>query len=163
MVNGFASPVVVAGAEPVSPAALADRMRPYRCASKADANLRAYQADAAAFEAWCAEHGHKPCPTPPETAARILAAEAEAGRSASTIGRRRAAIRYAHRLSDLPNPTAAQAVGATGSGEAARLTTRAVANVVKRYVAAAGPNATAFRTHFLRASYITSAVSAART
>ncbi|MCG5244760.1 hypothetical protein [Methylorubrum extorquens] len=88
MDNGFASPIVDAVAEPVLPAALADRARAcYRRASKADANLIACQADRAAFKAWCAGHGNRPWPTSLETVARILAVEAEAGHlTTQTVG-----------------------------------------------------------------------------
>ncbi|ACS38116.1 hypothetical protein MexAM1_META1p0152 [Methylorubrum extorquens AM1] len=50
----------------------------------------------------------------------------------------------------------------SGRGRSRRLTSRTVGNVVKRYVAA-DLNPTAFGPHSLRASYITSAASAART
>ncbi|MDP4027181.1 site-specific integrase [Methylobacterium sp. NEAU 140] len=44
-----------------------------------------------------------------------------------------------------------------GSGEAPRLTTQAVADIVKRYTVAAGLDASTFGAHSLRAGYITSA------
>lgn len=70
MDDGFVGPAAVG--EPVLPTALADRVRAYRRASKADATLRAYRADAAAFEAWCAGHGRRHWPASPETVAAYL-------------------------------------------------------------------------------------------
>jgi site-specific recombinase XerD len=46
----------------------------------------------------------------------FLAAEAETGKSPSTLGRRLAAIRYFHKLAGLPTPTDAEAVKATLRG-----------------------------------------------
>ena len=54
-------------------------------------------------------------PALPETVAAYLAAEARTARP-STIGRRVAAIRYAHKLAGLPTPTDAEAVKATVRG-----------------------------------------------
>jgi site-specific recombinase XerD len=48
--------------------------------------------------------------------AAFLAAEADAGRAASTIGRRCAAIRYAHKLAGEPDPTDDEGVRATVRG-----------------------------------------------
>ncbi len=48
--------------------------------------------------------------------AGFLVAEAEAGRAASTIGRRLAAIKYAHKLARQPDPTEDEAVRATMKG-----------------------------------------------
>jgi hypothetical protein len=48
--------------------------------------------------------------------AAYLAHEAESGRAASTITRRRAAIRYAHRLADFEPPTNSEHVRATVRG-----------------------------------------------
>lgn len=64
----------------------------------ADATRRAYRSDWRIFTAWCAARGLEPLPATPETVARFLSAEAMAGAKASTIGRRAAAIGYAHRL-----------------------------------------------------------------
>ena len=52
-------------------------------------------------------------PASPEAVAGFLVAEAETGRAASTIGRRLAAIKYAHKLARLPDPTEDEAVRAT--------------------------------------------------
>jgi integrase len=52
----------------------------------------------------------------PETVAAFIAAEAERGTKASTIGRRMAAIRYAHKLGGRPIPTDDERVRATARG-----------------------------------------------
>jgi site-specific recombinase XerD len=98
---------------PVEAAAL---VQAYQRASKADATVRAYRGDAAVFEAWCGRYGFRPLPASPEAVAGFLVAEAEAGRAASTIGRRLAAIKYAHKLARVPDPTEDEAVRATMKG-----------------------------------------------
>ncbi len=69
----------------------------YQRASKAEATVRAYRGDEALFEAWCVRYGFRSMLASPEAVAGFLVHEAEAGRATSTIGRRCAAIRYAHR------------------------------------------------------------------
>ncbi len=81
--------------------------------AKADATVRAYRGDAEVFQAWCARYGFRSLPASSEAVADFLVAEAEAGRAASTIGRRCAAIRYAHKLARLPDPTDDEAVRVT--------------------------------------------------
>ncbi|BCM88113.1 site-specific integrase [Methylobacterium indicum] len=98
------------------PAEAASLVEAYQRASKADATVRAYRGDAAAFTAWCSRYGFRSLPASPEAVAGFLVAEAEAGRAASTIGRRCAAIRYAHKLARLPDPTEDEAVRATMKG-----------------------------------------------
>ena len=71
---------------------------------------RAYRSDWRAFLAWCDDQGLVPLPASPETVARHLAACAMRGLSVSSIGRRLAAIKYAHRLKELELPTASERV-----------------------------------------------------
>jgi site-specific recombinase XerD len=78
------------------PAEAMARVRGYQQASKAGATVRAYRGDAAAFDAWCKQHELQALPAEPATIAAFLVDEAERGIAASTIGRRVAAIRYAH-------------------------------------------------------------------
>ncbi|TGD93751.1 integrase [Methylobacterium nonmethylotrophicum] len=104
------------GESPGLPAEAASLVEAYQRASKADATVRAYRGDAAAFEAWCSRYGFRSLPATPEAVAAFLVAEAEVGRAASTIGRRLAAIRYAHKLARLPDPTEDEAVRATLKG-----------------------------------------------
>ena len=90
-------------------------VRAYQRASKADASVRAANGDAAAFETWSLRHGLRSLPASREAVAGFLV-EVEAGRVASTIGRRRAAIRCAHTLARLPDPTEDEAARATMKG-----------------------------------------------
>jgi site-specific recombinase XerD len=92
------------------PADVAGIVQAYQRSSKADATVRAYQGDALLFEAWCRQYGFRSLPASPDAVAGFLVHEAEAGKAASTIGRRCAAIRYAHKLAGLPDPTDNEAV-----------------------------------------------------
>ena len=98
------------------PAEAAAIVQAYQRASKADATVRAYTSDARVFQDWCARYGFRSLPATPEAVAGFLVHEAEAGRSASTIGRRCAAIRYAHKLAKLPDPTEDEGVRAALKG-----------------------------------------------
>ena len=102
-----------AGGLPVEAIAL---VRAYQRASKAEATVRAYSSDWREFQGWCARTGFPSAPASPEAVAAFLVAEAEAGRSASTIGRRCAAISYAHKLAKEPDPTDDEEVRATMKG-----------------------------------------------
>ncbi len=77
-------------------------------AAAAPATWRAYQSDWAIYSDWCAARNLTPLPSPPAQVAMFLAAEAEAGKAASTLSRRLAAIGYVHRQARLPPPTAAE-------------------------------------------------------
>ena len=87
------------------PTDVASIVQAYQRASKADATVKAYRSDAVQFQAWCARYGFRSLPASPSAVAGFLAQEAQAGRAASTIGRRCAAIRYAHKLAGQPDPT----------------------------------------------------------
>ncbi|WP_342167216.1 site-specific integrase [Methylobacterium sp. SD21] len=91
-------------------------VRAYQRASKADSTVRAYTGDARVFQDWCARFGFRPLPASTEAVAGFLVHEAEAGRSASTIGKRLAAIRYARKLSGAANPTDDESVRAAIKG-----------------------------------------------
>ncbi|WP_049823601.1 site-specific integrase [Bradyrhizobium sp. WSM2254] len=89
----------------------------YAKAEKAPNTRRAYETDHRLFVAWCEARGiPSSLPATPDALAAFLAAEAEAGRRPSTLGRRLAAIRYFHKLAGLPTPTDAEAVKATLRG-----------------------------------------------
>jgi len=88
----------------------------YARAEKAAATRRASRTDFEIFRAWCAERRISALPAAPEAVAAFLAHEAERGVRPSTIGRRVAAIRYAHKLAGLPLPTDDERVRATGRG-----------------------------------------------
>ncbi len=101
---------------PAIPAADAERVRGYANAEKAAATRRAYGTDFAIFRAWCTERQLDALPASPATVAAFLAHEASRSVKASTIGRRTAAIRYAHKLAGLLTPTDDELVKATVRG-----------------------------------------------
>jgi integrase/recombinase XerD len=71
--------------------------------------LRGYGSDLRSFEAWCDKHDRCWLPAESATVAALIDYQAEA-LSPSTIRRRVAAINFAHRMADLPSPTAASVV-----------------------------------------------------
>lgn len=93
-----------------------DRERVGRYVERASspATLRAYRSDWALFQAWCAPRGLPVLPADPATAAAFLTDLAENGTersggrglSRASIGRRLAAIVFAHRAANLVPPTA---------------------------------------------------------
>jgi site-specific recombinase XerD len=93
-----------------------DRASDFARAEKAPNTRRAYTTDFAAFRAWCAGRGVSALPATAEIVAAFIGAEADRGIKASTIGRRVAAIRYAHKLACLPAPTEVEAVRAVMRG-----------------------------------------------
>jgi site-specific recombinase XerD len=113
------TPLVVQNASSSVSAALAPDLAAavtYAKAEKAPATRKAYATDFRLFKAWCDGKDAQALPAAPETVAAFLAAEAEAGVRPSTLGRRVAAIRYAHRLASLATPTDAEGVKATLRG-----------------------------------------------
>jgi site-specific recombinase XerD len=84
-------------------------------AEKAASTRKAYGADLRLFKAWCEARGVSALPAAAETVAAYLAAEARTTKP-STLGRRVAAIRYAHKLAGLPLPTDSEGVKATMRG-----------------------------------------------
>ena len=101
---------------PAVPAADLAAAKAYARADKSKATRRAYAGDYAAFCAWCADRGVAALPATAETVAAFLAAEAGRGVKPSTIGRRVAAILYAHKLAGHEFPTNAEPVKATMRG-----------------------------------------------
>src|SRR5947208_11820179 len=83
---------------------------------KAAATRRAYRSDFRIFEAWCRHRGVSALPAIPETVAAFLAHDVETGTRPSTLGRRVAAIRYAHKLAGHSTPTDDERVKATMRG-----------------------------------------------
>src|SRR6202171_1964102 len=84
-------------------------------AEKAASTRKAYGTDYRIFKAWCDARGVSALPAAPETVASYLASQAGTSK-ASTLGRRAAAIRYAHKLAGLETPTDAEGVKATMRG-----------------------------------------------
>jgi site-specific recombinase XerD len=85
-------------------------------ASKAPATQAAYASDFRIFDSWCRARGLSALPASAATVAAFLADEATAGKRASTLGRRLAAIRYFHRADGQETPTADEKVKAVLSG-----------------------------------------------
>ena len=84
-------------------------------AEKAASTRKAYGTDFRIFRTWCEARGVSALPAAPETVAAYLAAHAGTSK-ASTLGRRIAAIRYAHKLAGFALPTDAESVKATMRG-----------------------------------------------
>ena len=82
-------------------------------AEKALSTRKAYGTDFRLFKAWCEVRGVSSLPASPETVAAFLAAVTGNGTKPSTLARRVAAIRYAHKLAQLDTPTDPEAVKAT--------------------------------------------------
>ncbi len=91
-------------------------VRSYIEAEKAENTRRAYRSDWADFLAWCEKVDEQPLPAAPEVVARYLAWLADAGLNPSTITRRAAGIRYAHKAANLEPPTNVEAVRAVMRG-----------------------------------------------
>src|SRR6516162_7600990 len=111
--------LIVVGAAPNLPAALGPDLTAavdLAKAEKAVSTRKAYGTDFRLFKAWCEVKGVSPLPASPETVAAFLAAETGDGTKPSTLGRRVAAIRYAHKLTHLDTPTDSEAVKATLRG-----------------------------------------------
>ena len=101
---------------PAIPAEEAERARSFANAEKAAATRRAYGTDFMLFRTWCEERQLGALPASPATVAAFLAHEASRSVKASTIGRRTAAIRYAHKLAGPATPTDDELVKATVRG-----------------------------------------------
>jgi site-specific recombinase XerD len=110
--------VAVAPAE-MAPALLApdlDKAAILARQSRAAATTKAYGSDFKIFARWCASRGMNALPAMPDTVAAFLACEVDRGIQPSTIARRLAAIRYAHRLAAYAVPTDDERVKATVRG-----------------------------------------------
>ena len=113
--NG-ASPADCEICTPSLPAAEVRAAADYARREKAPATRRAYWSDFELFRTWCRERATGALPAAPETVAAYLAFEAARHIRPSTIGRRLAAIRYAHRLAGHVPPTGDERVLATLRG-----------------------------------------------
>ena len=107
---------IEAAALPAIVQAEIDTARTFALAEKSDATRKAYRSDFTIFAAWCRARGLEPLPAATDTVAAFLAAQATEGAKVSTIDRRAAAIRYAHRLAGHEPPTASEAVRAVMRG-----------------------------------------------
>jgi site-specific recombinase XerD len=78
----------------------------------APATLKSYVADIEIFENWCVEQGFDLFPATVDNVCQFLEAQAP-GKAPSTVRRRLYAIRKAHRLLRLPDPTWDEAINIT--------------------------------------------------
>jgi site-specific recombinase XerD len=101
---------------PVTLAPDLDRAVELALEEKAVATRRAYGSDFQIFEVWCQARAVSALPATPEAVAAFLAHSAETGSRPSTLGRRVAAIRYAHKLAGHVVPTDDERVKATMRG-----------------------------------------------
>lgn len=92
------------------------RASDYARNSRAASTLEAYASDWRGFVSFCTQRGLDALPATPESVAAFLASEAERGMSASTIGRRCAAIKWRHKVAGHPSPTDDEKVRAVLSG-----------------------------------------------
>jgi site-specific recombinase XerD len=113
--TGSAAVPVEPAPTPPATAAERDAAAAFALAEKAESTRRAYGTDFARFRAWCVARNACALPAQPETVAAYLAAEASRAKP-STLNRRLAAIRYAHRLSGHPTPTADERLRAVMRG-----------------------------------------------
>lgn len=82
----------------------------YRCrGAYAEATIRGYESDLRLFEAWCTKRGRCWLPAESQTLAAFIDHEIDA-LSAATLKRRVSAIKFAHRIADLPDPAASSVV-----------------------------------------------------
>ena len=91
-------------------------VRAYLSAEKSDNTRRAYASDFAHYTAWCDAHDLRAMPGDPVSVARYIAELADCGLKASSIERRCAAIRYAHKAAGHEPPTGAEGVKAVLRG-----------------------------------------------
>jgi integrase/recombinase XerD len=92
-----------ASAVPRKEARLSEILR--RCeGAYSPVTLKGYAADLRKFASWCRVSGREWLPGSDHTIAAFIDHEIET-MSASTVRRRLSAIKFAHRISDLPNPT----------------------------------------------------------
>jgi site-specific recombinase XerD len=77
----------------------------YIGAARAANTVRGYRSDWAEFTAWCACEGRSPIPADASTVTGYLTNLAGHGARVGTMSRRLSAIKFAHRLQDLPDPT----------------------------------------------------------
>ncbi len=88
----------------------------YVAAARAPNTLRGYRSDWAEFTSWCATEHLTPLPADAATISGYLTTLARAGAKVGTMSRRLSAIRFAHQLRELPDPTTGARVVAVWEG-----------------------------------------------
>jgi site-specific recombinase XerD len=74
-------------------------------AARAANTVRGYQSDWRDFTAWCADHALEPLPAAAASISGYLTELARHGAKVGTMSRRLSAIKFAHQLRNLPDPT----------------------------------------------------------
>lgn len=106
-----ASHSVVRGADPLEvldsddETELSEGESRYVEAARAANTIRGYRSDWSEFTSWCSQTGHDAFPASAAAIAGYLTALASHGAAVGTMSRRLSAIRFAHRLRDVPDPT----------------------------------------------------------
>jgi site-specific recombinase XerD len=77
----------------------------YADAARAENTLRGYRSDWREWTTWCGDAGLAPLPADPAALSLYLTSMADHGVKVTTMSRRLSALRLAHRLRDLPDPT----------------------------------------------------------
>lgn len=95
---------------------LSDSEARYVAASRAPSTLRGYRHDWIEWCDWSLNRGHAPLPARPDVLAQFVAAVADAGARPGTIGRKLSAVRYAHKVVGLDDPTASARVSTVWDG-----------------------------------------------
>ena len=84
---------------------LSDDEDAYVRAARAANTLRGYRSDWGEFTAWCDQHFVPPLPAAAATISGYLTELARHGAKVRTMSRRLSAIKFAHQLRNLPDPT----------------------------------------------------------
>jgi integrase len=111
VVPAVPDPLVIRDEEHLS----ADEHR-YIGAARAANTIRGYRSDWAEFSTWCHQHEASPLPAAPSTVSGYLTMLAGHGAKVGTMSRRLSAIKFAHKLQELPDPTANARVVAVWEG-----------------------------------------------
>jgi hypothetical protein len=84
-------------------------------AARAANTLRGYRSDWREFASWCTQHDVEPMAAAPATVTGYLSDLARHGAKVGTMSRRLSAIKFAHQMRNLPDPTRnARLVGGVG-------------------------------------------------
>lgn len=89
---------------------ISERMNAYASASKAERTKTAYKSAWRNFETFCRVQGYTPMPAAPESVIDYLTELADMGQRANTIALKLAAVSFAHKAANAPDPTQAEAV-----------------------------------------------------
>jgi hypothetical protein len=93
-------PVALLDAVPLTP----DEAE-YVEAARAANTLRGYRSDWREFASWCTQHDLEPMAAAPATVTGYLSDLARHGAKVGTMSRRLSAIKFAHQMRNLPDPT----------------------------------------------------------